>query len=265
MTYAQNPQIGPYPQRYAPTYAFPPKEDADDVSNHSFSPKYGAAPPPTNPSYARGMSPPQCIYAQPPPGYYDAVAPVSPATAPPLSPQAARDEGPSDWFEGLFGCANNVDICVEEALCPYCHLGFMYDFFESGTQAMDPFACCGALCIDFFFGVGVARLVTIVHLRGRLTRRYGIAEDDCTRGLTAICCSCCAMCQMHRELHVRGDSMGGLCYTPSPIPRAPPVSTSMSKDDELTTNASFSHQFGGSTSSEKIRTVDTRRPNQSLS
>jgi hypothetical protein len=200
MTYAQNPQIGPYPQRYAPTYAFPPKEDADDVSNHSFSPKYGAAPPPANPSYARGMSPPQCIYAQPPPGYYDAVAPVSPATGPPLSPQAARDEGPSDWLEGLFGCANNVDICVEEALCPYCHLGFMYDFFESGTQAMDPFACCGALCIDFFFGVGVARLVTIVHLRGgsrggtALPRTTARAGSPPSAARAAPCARCTASC-----------------------------------------------------------------------
>lgn len=135
-------------------------------------------------------------------------------------------QGPQEWTQTLCGCTENWEICCDEFWCSYCHIGYMYGYLETGTQKMDPLACCGTCVVDYFIG-GIARCLVIMHLRGRLTVRYGIPEDGCETCMLSCCCSSCVMCQMHREMDVRKDYIGGCCYkapiAPPPMQQSYPV------------------------------------------
>jgi len=134
-------------------------------------------------------------------------------------PQQQVIQGPQEWTQTLCGCGENMEICCEEFWCAYCHLGFMYGYLETGLQNMDALACCGTCLVDSLLLGGIARCLVIMHLRDRITARYGIREDGCKNCCVSCCCSCCASCQMHREMDVRRDYTGGCCYK---APMAPP-------------------------------------------
>jgi Cys-rich protein (TIGR01571 family) len=130
--------------------------------------------------------------------------------------------GSTKWSRSLFGCAENKEICCEELCCPYCHLGFMYEYVETGGRQMNPMACCGALCADvYFLACGVARCALIGGIRLRLLKRYDIEETSTRTCCVSCCCSCCAMCQMHSEMHRRWDTPGGFLVNSAPQLNAP--------------------------------------------
>lgn len=158
-------------------------------------------------------------YAQPQPqaAQYQQGYSVKPAAVVGVPAQQVVS-GPQEWTQTLCGCNENWEICCDEFWCSYCHIGYVYGYLESGTQKMDPLACCGTCVVDYFLG-GIARCLVIMHLRNRIALRYGIPEDGCKTCLLSCCCSSCAMCQMHREMDVRKDYTGGCCYK---APLAPP-------------------------------------------
>lgn len=122
-----------------------------------------------------------------------------------------QTRGPPDWQEKLCGCTEDTDICCEEFWCCYCHLGFMHSYLDTGAKDIHLIAW-GALCIDVFFTGGIARCLYLMHVRNTIVGRYYIEEGGCKTCLLATFCGACASCQMHREMHRRGDFTGGLCY-----------------------------------------------------
>jgi Cys-rich protein (TIGR01571 family) len=133
---------------------------------------------------------------------------------PGASTEDQRFQAARQWTQSLWKCADNNDICCEECWCPYCHAGHVYQFTKDGTRSLHPGACCGALIADTFGMCGSARCIVITVIRRRLKARYDIDESCCKSCLLSFVCSWCAMCQMHREMHERGDYSGGVGYAP---------------------------------------------------
>jgi Cys-rich protein (TIGR01571 family) len=249
----QQPQQQPYPPGYAqqpqyaqqpppPGYAYPPAPGyAHPGAPQQYpqqQPQYYSPPQQGQPFY--GHPPPQQHpaqynpqYGQPQPGYAQpqfhssssvnvAVNVGAPARQVLVQPLVVIDFGPRQWTQDLCACTDNTEICCEECWCSYCHLGYMSRYLDTQRQEMDACVCCGTLCADYWCW-GLVRCGTIMNLRGRLTRRYGFYEDDCTSCAISFFCSSCAMCQMHREMHARGEYLGGCCYKPPMLVAAVPA------------------------------------------
>jgi Cys-rich protein (TIGR01571 family) len=123
--------------------------------------------------------------------------------------------------ESLFGCAESPQICCDEIICCYCHIGNIYDFVEGG-RSINYAACCGPLCLDVLCTLGCARLVMTTILRDNIVRKYQLKEDRCMSCLTAWFCSWCSMCQVHREILSRYEVCNGCVYQDTSH-RAPPT------------------------------------------
>ena len=182
--------------------------------------------PPQQQSYPpqQGGYPPQQQQQQPPYGHAgDAVAPDG-------------TQYPPQWTEGLCGCFEDTTICCEEFWCGYCHAGYLSGFLQTNGRQMD-MMCCAALCVDAFCCYGLARCCYVNQIRGRVVMRYHIVDEGgCMTCLLSFFCTACAMCQMHREMHKRGDYTGGVCYTAPPQQQPMGVHAAMQQQQQQQSN-----------------------------
>jgi Cys-rich protein (TIGR01571 family) len=160
--------------------------------------------------YVIRTTPARRFTAAPPP------APLPPLPPPELImaqevPANAPHEPPVPWTQSLCGCNQQSFICAEEVWCCYCHLGFVYDYLTTGRRGMSKKFCLLPALADPFC-CGTARCTAIYQLRSLVKHRYNIDESARSTCAKSFCCSWCAMCQMHRELHSRQEYTGGIYY-----------------------------------------------------
>lgn len=118
------------------------------------------------------------------------------AGVPPTLPAVPLGE----WKHSLFGCTDNMGVCLFTCFCPCCQYGKNAEMFEGAS-------CFGNGCIYVVcFG-----LQCLCHgpRRTRMRLKYGLQEvciNDC---VTTCCCTFCAICQEANELQSRGGAGAG--------------------------------------------------------
>jgi len=208
MAYPQKPTTQQEPQWGQQQPQYGQQSQYGQQPQYDQQPQYGQQPQ----QYGQQQRPPQQQQA----GWGVPVmaAVITPAMPPPQL----------GFSQPLCNCTDDTNVCLEEMFCCYCHLGFVYQWLEDRRQDMSPLACCGTLLIDLVLLAGFGRCAMVSHVRQRLATLYNIQEDPCNNIMTSFCCSSCAMCQLHREMVVRGCFTGGICYNPPvqlPYPAAP--------------------------------------------
>ncbi|XP_028678366.1 cornifelin homolog A-like [Erpetoichthys calabaricus] len=102
----------------------------------------------------------------------------------PMIPTAFSIPRPGTWSTELCDCCSDVGICVCGTFIP-CILAC--------KVAQDYGECCCLPCLPG----------TILAIRTGLRERRKIPGNVCGDWLIMTCCSCCALCQLARELKVQ--------------------------------------------------------------
>jgi Cys-rich protein (TIGR01571 family) len=114
---------------------------------------------------------------------------------------------------GLFGCFDDMEICLCGYCCAWCLAGQTHERagLPSGPAWKIPTFCCvgcvaNTLLIFVCFGVVTTIVTDIVMLnmlvQGRNTMRTKLGyqpEDTATAWATYCCCTACAICQVHAQ------------------------------------------------------------------
>jgi Cys-rich protein (TIGR01571 family) len=111
------------------------------------------------------------------------------------------------WSSGCCGCCDDTNICCEGMCCYFCAMGSLSSRLEDklgGQCRVGCSVCCLSLCTQ-----GCAALLFSVNLRKRVAARYQIEYGviDC---LQAFCCSHFSICQLQREMMIRGEATSGV-------------------------------------------------------
>ncbi|CAL8077995.1 unnamed protein product [Calicophoron daubneyi] len=116
---------------------------------------------------------------------------------PPSCEEAPITEQPGrqpfrDWHDGLFRCTNDCKSCWLITLFAPCYACYMYERYNEC-----PLTAC------FMPATGLT--LRAFH-RGR-ERIHGTLCEDC---MVSVCCSCCALCQLDRDMKYIEASRGYL-------------------------------------------------------
>lgn len=129
-------------------------------------------------------------------------------------------QAPSTWSNGLFGCFDDFNECLDGFFCCWCKLGYMQQRMAMGSIGMDTGTCAVAFVVDYCC-CGLGTPIYTYNQRSQIKLRYNIADEgNCTSCLIAFCCDRCAICQQAREMTARGEFCGGVCAS-TPPPGAP--------------------------------------------
>ena len=93
-----------------------------------------------------------------------------------------------DWKQGLFGCAEDSEVCMDGLFCTSC-LTFM------NAKNLDKPAC---LYTSFWYCLFPC--VPVVLLRQEARQKYGIEGSIAEDVLASICCLDCVTCQTAAEI-----------------------------------------------------------------
>jgi len=91
---------------------------------------------------------------------------------------------------------------------------------DKGFIGVDWATCCGACCVDTFILGGLVSVYFAYDLRNQIRRRFNVDPHvgDIANCCTALCCTSCVMCQINRELTIRGYWPGSSCCYDDPNP-----------------------------------------------
>merc|ERR1711988_1672316 len=110
-----------------------------------------------------------------------------------LKPQMAPPK------EALFGCCNDVPICLKGWCCPGCVYGEVDDIMGEGGCVMG--------CIKFYLCTPCVSCCIAPGRRGKLRQHLDIDDGECGGDcVTWVCCGGLANCQERRELQARNVS-----------------------------------------------------------
>ena len=123
----------------------------------------------------------------------------------------------SSWSSGTLACMSDCGECCDTMCCMYCKLGKIKGRMDTGIPNMSMLCCCVPLLLDMF-AVSFASTIAACLIRKEVVEKYGIEESPVMTCLCSVCCKYCAICQMTREMAVRGESPGGCCCQPSTAP-----------------------------------------------
>lgn len=127
------------------------------------------------------------------------------------------------WVTGLCDCLHDTGSCVDVVCCPYCQVGFAYHRTRRPFVDMDAAVCIAACCADFMLG-GTGTTAAAMVLRNRVVQRYRLEEQLPATLLKGCFCAPCTLCQVHREMKMRGEYPGGVCLPPEcSLPANPPA------------------------------------------
>ncbi|GFR45477.1 hypothetical protein Agub_g6878 [Astrephomene gubernaculifera] len=129
-----------------------------------------------------------------------------------------------EWTTGVFSCCSypgGIGNCLYTFLCTPCSFGQV-------VARMPPQVCCGGSCYGACFAYSLLAecgLCCAMHIPARmwLREKYGIPGDCCTDCLYTTFCPCCAICQEHRELLIRGVVYAGMENKPAGAAAGMPV------------------------------------------
>ena len=96
---------------------------------------------------------------------------------------------PPQFQFGLCDCCLDKSLCLHGCLCP-CHL------FGKNVEHFANESCCGSCCC-YVIGCGLCHHAPY---RRKLRLKYNLKEAPCDDCLVVLCCSCCALCQEHKEI-----------------------------------------------------------------
>jgi len=87
---------------------------------------------------------------------------------------------------GLFGCFDDIGICLTTCICPCVQYGLNQDRLHAGDFCSSCllYGCCPACACCFH-----------TPRRAELRRRDNLAEEPCSDCLVVCCCPCCAIIQ----------------------------------------------------------------------
>jgi Cys-rich protein (TIGR01571 family) len=93
------------------------------------------------------------------------------------------------FSSGLCDCCLDISGCIYGCICP-CHL------FGKNVENLTNQGCCKACCC-YLCCCGSCNHAP---MRRKLRMKYGLLEEPCNDCCVAVFCSCCALCQEHREI-----------------------------------------------------------------
>ncbi len=96
---------------------------------------------------------------------------------------------PPQFQFGLCDCCLDKSLCLHGCFCP-CHL------FGKNVEHFANESCCGSCCC-YVIGCGLCHHAPY---RRKLRLKYNLKEAPCDDCLVVLCCSCCALCQEHKEI-----------------------------------------------------------------
>lgn len=104
-----------------------------------------------------------------------------------LQPQRggySQPEGLNRWSSDLFGCLDDIEVCLCGTFCPCIHCCMLADTMGE------------CFCVPYLPGARAA-------MRTSLRHRYNIQGTIASDAIVSWCCLQCALCQMARELKSR--------------------------------------------------------------
>eukprot|EP00672_Neobodo_designis_P017476 CAMPEP_0174832236 /NCGR_PEP_ID=MMETSP1114-20130205/3566_1 /TAXON_ID=312471 /ORGANISM="Neobodo designis, Strain CCAP 1951/1" /LENGTH=370 /DNA_ID=CAMNT_0016066091 /DNA_START=547 /DNA_END=1659 /DNA_ORIENTATION=- len=126
-----------------------------------------------------------------------------------LPPAMAFALGP-DWLTGLCDCTKDTESCMDTVFCPYCQLGYQYHRTRRSYVDMDAVVCLAACCGDMLAG-GLGCTIATAFVRHKIVQRYRLDEGAGGLLIKGLCCAPLSVCQVHREMKLRGEAPGGVC------------------------------------------------------
>lgn len=142
------------------------------------------------------------------------------AFLPPMNDFRHQSELPPDmWHSGFCDCCQDMNSCCEVLWCGNCVFAQQYHKIKTGMIGVDWPMCLGVFCADLLLKGGAIAFLTW-DLRNQIRKRWNIEPqaNDITECCKSFCCPGLAMCQIHRELTVRGYWPGSLfCKDPNPV------------------------------------------------
>ncbi|XP_017226034.1 cell number regulator 2 isoform X1 [Daucus carota subsp. sativus] len=117
------------------------------------------------------------------------------------SPASAA--APTSWSTGLFGCSSDVPNCCLTCFCPCITFGRIAEIVDKGNTSCAA-ACAVHALIGYWTGCG---WIFSCFYRSKMRKEYMLKKSPCGDCLVHFFCGLCALCQEHRELHIRGYDM----------------------------------------------------------
>ena len=114
------------------------------------------------------------------------------------------------WSSGLFGCMQDMKICLISCFCPPIQYGMNSDEFNKSGCVVP---CLSYLCLDMLGGWGWCLGYSF---RGALRNRLMIHGDSCGDLLVHCCCPCCALAQEGREIKAKKSLVAVQVQVPLP-------------------------------------------------
>jgi len=103
------------------------------------------------------------------------------------------------WQSGLFGCFDDVKVCLVSCFCPFCQLATQKATVEDHPCGiMDLLTVCLCTCC-----CGIV-------VRGKVREKYQIS-GNLVGDIVGACFCPCALAQQTRELQSRGAKPSGMC------------------------------------------------------
>ncbi|XP_009674880.2 placenta-specific gene 8 protein isoform X3 [Struthio camelus] len=99
-----------------------------------------------------------------------------------IQPQFSSPPQASEWQTGLLDCCSDCGVCICGTFCFIC-LGCQV------AGDMDEFCLCGSS----------------VAMRTLYRTRYNISGSILTDYLSILCCPCCSLCQLKRDINKRKE------------------------------------------------------------
>ncbi|KAK6165841.1 hypothetical protein SNE40_022675 [Patella caerulea] len=103
----------------------------------------------------------------------------------------------AEWQHGLFGCFDNIGLCIISYFVP------CYTFGKNSEAVGEGCFLCGLMYI-----IPIANIVAAIKIRGKIREQRGIAGSTFNDLLMICCCTLCALVQEAQE--VQGSAPGGV-------------------------------------------------------
>lgn len=95
----------------------------------------------------------------------------------------------SDWQHGLFGCFDNLSLCIVSYFVP------CYQFGRTAEAIGESCLTCGIASL-----IPIVNLVAMMKVRGKIREQKGIAGSTINDLLLICCCTCCTLVQEAQEV-----------------------------------------------------------------
>lgn len=99
---------------------------------------------------------------------------------------------PGNWSNGLFGCFNDIPLCLTTYIAP------CYTFGKTAETVGEDCLMCGLVTF-----VPCANLWFFIKIRGKVREAKGIEGDFINDALMTCCCGFCSLMQEAQESGVK--------------------------------------------------------------